>query len=71
MAGHPQGSNRGVLARTLIQVNATTDTIQGNSTAVIVSKKLRVGSYTTGVISSNSTGVLVGSKYIKTNTTGN
>ena len=70
MAGHPQGSNRGVSAKPITYINSTTNNLQGNSTAVIVSAGLRVGSKTT-YFTSNSTGVKLGTKYITGNSTGN
>lgn len=68
MAGHPQGTPRGLLGKTGIDIGATS--LTANSTGLIVSNGLRIGSKAV-FITSNSTGVKLGSKYISTNTTGN
>ncbi len=68
MAGHSQGTIRGLITKGSIQVGATA--LTANSTGLIVSNALRVGTKAT-YITSNSTGVKLGAKYITTNSTGN
>ena len=65
---HPQSSPRGLFAKARVDVGSTQ--LSFNSTAVIITSALRIGTKAT-YFTSNSTGVKLGSLYISCNSTGN